>query len=147
MSTVPDRLATDPGWLLNRINHLRADMLGAALRLVGRTAREHAVLLATSELSRPVSQQAISQALWLDQVSVGSVLERLEEADLVERKRDPTDGRRKLVTLTARGAEALVAAEIAVAEVTNRLLDGLSSSEREQLTELLAELARHRNIL
>lgn len=51
MSTVPERLAADPGWLINRLNHLRAETMAAALRPIGRTAREHAVLLATSELA------------------------------------------------------------------------------------------------
>jgi DNA-binding MarR family transcriptional regulator len=67
-------------------------------------------------------------------------LDRLEEKGLITRERSAADGRAVVVTLTAAGRAALDAALPDHLETEQRLLDGLSDAEREQLAGLLRRL-------
>jgi DNA-binding MarR family transcriptional regulator len=67
-------------------------------------------------------------------------LDRLEEKGLITRERSAADGRAVVVSLTAAGRAALDAALPDHLETEQRLLDGLSDAEREQLAGLLRRL-------
>jgi DNA-binding MarR family transcriptional regulator len=85
----------------------------------------------------PVSQRRISDELGLDASDVVGVLDVLEAARLVERRRDPSDRRRHAVVLTPAGrkaAERLVAIRSAAVD---RVLSGLGPDERRMLADLL----------
>jgi DNA-binding MarR family transcriptional regulator len=84
------------------------------------------------------AQQQLSEALCVDANNLVLLLNSLEGAGHVRRRRDPIDRRRHLVELTARGASALARAERAQAELEHEILAGLSPRERASLRELLA---------
>jgi DNA-binding MarR family transcriptional regulator len=85
----------------------------------------------------PVGQQALSEAAGLDPVRLVGILNDLETAGLVERRRDCVDRRRHNVAITCAGRERLELVERASAVAEERLLSGLSASQREQLAMLL----------
>jgi DNA-binding MarR family transcriptional regulator len=64
----------------------------------------------------------------------------LEERGYVERVPDPTDGRARLVRLTARGREAAAAAHVAFTAIEDRWKRTLGAQRYKQLKEMLAEL-------
>jgi DNA-binding MarR family transcriptional regulator len=66
------------------------------------------------------------------------LLNELEAADLVERRRDATDRRRHLVDLTPAGEAALQSAERAQQAIEDEILTALTPAERATLHELLA---------
>ena len=66
------------------------------------------------------------------------MLNDLEAAGWVERRRDPADRRRHIVELTAEGAEAIERAERAIDRMEDEVLGPLSAEERETLRELMA---------
>ena len=85
----------------------------------------------------PVSQRAISDHLGLDASDVVGVLDILEKAGMVERRRDPDDRRRHAVVLTESGEQASARLTVLRAEAESRVLAGLDPAERRQLAELL----------
>ncbi len=68
-------------------------------------------------------------------------IDRLEGRGLVERVKDPDDGRQILVTLTPAGLATADAALIDHAANESAIVDGLEPSEREQLVALLRKLS------
>ena len=86
---------------------------------------------------QPVSQREISDHLGLDASDVVGVLDILERAAMVERRRDPHDRRRHAVVLTEAGEKAAQRFASLRAEVENRVLADLGPDERRQLVDLL----------
>jgi DNA-binding MarR family transcriptional regulator len=85
----------------------------------------------------------ISDTLGLDASDLVGVLDILERAGLVERRRDPDDRRRHAVVLTAVGERAAHHFDVLRSQAEARALSGLDPDERRQLTALLARAARH----
>jgi DNA-binding MarR family transcriptional regulator len=69
------------------------------------------------------------------------LLDELEEGGLIERKRDPEDRRRHLVSLNPAGKKRLAELRAISMRVENELLAALDPAERTQLHELLLQLA------
>ena len=86
---------------------------------------------------QPVSQREISDHLGLDASDVVGVLDILEAAALVERRRDPHDRRRHAVVLTERGEAAARRFAALRAKAEDRTLGELDADERRQLVDLL----------
>jgi DNA-binding MarR family transcriptional regulator len=85
----------------------------------------------------PLSQQELGEVLSLDPSNVVGLLNELEQRELVTRRRDPTDRRRHIVELSAKGEEALAAAYLRLESVEDSLLAALSVEERTTLHDLL----------
>jgi DNA-binding MarR family transcriptional regulator len=86
---------------------------------------------------QPVSQREISDHLGLDASDVVGVLDVLEAASMVERRRDPQDRRRHAVVLTEAGEAAARRFTALRAEVEDRVLADLDADERRLLVDLL----------
>ncbi len=93
------------------------------------------------------SQQALFEALCIDANSCVLLLNELERLGYVERRRDPQDRRRHLVTITAIGLEALERAEHAQGSIEDDVLNGLSAEERDTLRRLLSQALSGQNQL
>ncbi|CAI7973819.1 Transcriptional regulator, MarR family [Frankia sp. Hr75.2] len=127
---------TGPIVLLTRLSRLvhRAstpDLLGISLKDMAALAylRDHA----------RTTQQALTEGLCIDANYCVLLLNDLEAAGLAERRRDPADRRRHLVTMTETGREALERAEQAQESVEDEILAGLSREERANLARLLGQ--------
>jgi len=84
----------------------------------------------------PVSQREISDRLDVDASDVVGVLDLLESAGLVERKRDPDDRRRHAVVLTAEGHKAARRLATVRAQAEARAFSRLTADELCTLTDL-----------
>lgn len=140
-------VASEVGWLVNRLNSVRADLLREVMQPLGINARGSALLTAVAELPPPVSQQEISAALNLDQPSVASVADRLQDAGLISRRRDPRNRRRYAVELTDEGRQVLAQARVVGAAVEAEMRRGLDADEVMTLHALLTRLAVSHGIL
>ena len=83
-------------------------------------------------------QQALGQTLMLDANNCVLLLNDLDEAGYVERRRDPKDRRRHIVEITAKGERALESAEAKLESLEDEVLGNLSAAERGQLHDLLS---------
>jgi len=83
---------------------------------------------------------ALYAELVLSSGAMTNRLDRLEAAGLIERRPDPSDRRGTLVSLTRKGMQVCDEAQLDHLANEERLLDGLSATEREQLTQLLRKL-------
>jgi DNA-binding MarR family transcriptional regulator len=84
------------------------------------------------------TQQALGEALHLDANNCVLLLNTLEVDGLAERRRDPSDRRRHLVSLTPRGQVALELADRALESVEETVLAALTAQERTTLRGLLS---------
>jgi DNA-binding MarR family transcriptional regulator len=89
---------------------------------------------------RPVSQQVLSEAIGVDPSKLVGLLNELEDAGLVVRRRHPADRRRHIVEISERGRKRVAAAERAAEVVEERLLAGLDAGDRERLRGLLGHI-------
>jgi DNA-binding MarR family transcriptional regulator len=85
----------------------------------------------------PMTQHALGEALSLDPSNVVGVLNELEERGLIERRRDPADRRRHIVSLSSAGEGELALSESQLGHVEANLLKALSPAERATLYDLL----------
>ncbi|HMA98026.1 MAG TPA: MarR family transcriptional regulator [Wenzhouxiangella sp.] len=76
----------------------------------------------------------------MDKVAISRAVRRLLEAGLVERQRDKSDKRAKLLTLSERGHGVYSAIVPAALAYEQHLLSALSSGEQEVLRSLLDKL-------
>jgi DNA-binding MarR family transcriptional regulator len=137
--TPPARAADTSHQSLVLINHLarvarrRSE---SALEPTGLRPR-HLVALTILRERGAMPQVALGEALRLDPTNLVGLLNELEQASLLERRRDPLDRRRHIVELSDPGHTELANAERTLASVQDQVLAGLDEDERAALHALL----------
>ena len=86
---------------------------------------------------RGVPQQRLAECLGMDENNLVLLLNGLEEAGSIARRRDPDDRRRHIVEITPRGKKVLERAERGMDKLEQELLSALSPSERATLKQLV----------
>jgi DNA-binding MarR family transcriptional regulator len=109
----------------------------STVELVGMTLKEMGALTYLRDHDQ-ASQQALCSALLVDANTCVLLLNELENKDYVERRRDPSDRRRHLVTVTDAGLQALEQAEFAQGGIEDEVLAALTPQERCTLRQLLS---------
>jgi DNA-binding MarR family transcriptional regulator len=79
----------------------------------------------------------IAQMARLSKQAMTTLVKQCEVAGLVERERDPEDGRAFLVRLTRRGVRFQAVADQALADLDARVVDALGTRKRDALIEAL----------
>jgi DNA-binding MarR family transcriptional regulator len=125
---------------MKRLAMLQKDRAGAAFEETGLSPYHYAVL-ALLEEEPPETQAMIADALGYDRSHLVGILDELEERSLIERKRDPGDRRRHLVTLTPDGKRTAAKLRSIVTKLEDEFLAPLDAKERKSLHRLLLRLA------
>ncbi len=105
----------------------------------------YSVLRAVSGADRPVSQREVSELIGIDPSDVVGLVDTLEAASFLERRRDPADRRRHALHLTPRGRRAVARFERVAAEAHDEVLSVLEPDERRQLEGLIAKVLEHQD--
>ena len=134
-----DRVAGRPTWLLSRANARSQAILSEAFAGEGLRGYHFRVLAALDQHG-PSSQADLGRHTGIDRSDIVATVNDLVDAGLAQRKRDPRDARRNLVTVTKRGVRTLERLDAVVDEVQRRMLAPLTPSERKTLVRLLAKL-------
>lgn len=104
------------------------------------TPLQFAALVKLHDLGE-VSQNQLGRLIAMDAATMQGVIKRLDARGLIERRPDPDDRRRLVLSLSASGRRLIERAIEAGHEITRRTLAPLSAAERKSFLVLLARLA------
>ena len=138
----PRELVKSTSFLLKRLGFGIKERTMEAFEERGANPYQHGVLCSLSE-SRAETQAQIADALGYDRSWLVGLLDELEEEGLIERKPDPADRRRNVVTLKPEGEARLSEFREVSKQVEEEFLTPLTKDERKQLHELLMKVAQH----
>ena len=136
----PDELVSSALFLLKRLGMTAKERSFAAYSEAGLHPYHYAILVVLDE-GALASQGAIAETLGYDKGQLVGLLDELEEAGLVERRRDPDDRRRQVVQMTAAGRKTLARLRRLSNELEGEFFAPLSDEERAQLHTLLLRLS------
>jgi DNA-binding MarR family transcriptional regulator len=92
-------------------------------------------------LEEPGSAQAhIAKRLGIDAVTLGQMIDALEQKRLVKRQADPADRRGRKLFITRRGSDLRQRLRPVMREAQERLLSPLTKTEQAALLDMLARV-------
>ena len=124
------------GWLLNNAARLSSRRLSAKLASHGVTPPQWGVLVALWE-QEGLSLSELAHRSFFDGPTMTGIVDRLEKAGLVERRRDSSDRRVISVYLTDQGRTLETVLPLLSAEANDEAVTGLSEEEERQFVEML----------
>jgi DNA-binding MarR family transcriptional regulator len=137
---LPEELVASAVFLLKRLGMAAKELSFERYEEAGLHPYHHAILAVLDEGERE-TQGAIADALGYDRGQLVGLLDELEEAGLIERRRDPKDRRRHVVQMTAAGRKTLTRVRALAKQIESDFLAPLGEAERAQLHALLLTLA------
>src|SRR5262245_5758754 len=126
-------------YLLKRLGMAVKDRSTDAFERTGVAGQHYVVLLVLGQGARG-THVTIADALCHDRSVLVGLLAELEQRGYVERKRDPPDRRRHLVSMTGAGHEAVATLRAVMDNVEREFLAPLDPEQREALHALLLQL-------
>lgn len=132
-----------PFALIGDISRLARRAFDARAREIGVTRPQWQVLVMLTR-HEGVNQGGLAELLDVEPITVCRMVDRLQEADLVERRPDPADRRSWRLHLTGKAAALLAQLQPLGEQLEAEAFEGISSEEREAV---LATLGRLRNNL
>ena len=134
------RLGAALGWAAENAQ----DVANGALKPLGLNVKHFGVMTLLSQEKEPDSeahsQQRIGERLRIDRTTMVALIDDLERAGYVKRKRNPVDRRAYVITMTAAGRKAQKRAEEAIDADALQFFGRLSEPERQELHRLLRRL-------
>jgi DNA-binding MarR family transcriptional regulator len=134
--------ATNPGSMVLLTRLAREVFQRSTEEILGMRLKEYMLLNDLRDREGAMAQQALCGSMHLDPNNLVLMLNEVESAGYVERKRDPSDRRRHIVELTPAGLRALERAERGMQSVEDEVLFGLNQRERIELGKLLRKAIR-----
>ncbi len=129
-----------PGYALKRAQHALRTSMDRALRPLGLTSPQYAVLSAI-ELDPGISSAALARVAFVTAQTMQGIVANLERAGFLGRREDPSHGRILKSELTRKGVKTLREAHVCVKEIEAITFGALSRAEIESLTARLTACA------
>ena len=136
-----DAVYAKPGYLFRRMQQIAVAIFMEECKAFDLTPVQYAALIAI-QTHPGIDATRLSAVIAFDRSTLGSVIERLQAKDLVERKPAPDDKRIKLLYLTKSGAAILREIIPAVERAQARMLEPLKPADRKALMGLLVAARR-----
>jgi DNA-binding MarR family transcriptional regulator len=130
------------GYLVKRVQQSLRRRSDAALRSVGVSMSQYAVLRALAD-HPDASASELSRLCFVTRQSLQDVLAGLRSAGLIVESDRPARGRARSLELTAAGTKRLSAAHTAVMGVESAMTEGISPTTRRQLVTALTRCAEN----
>lgn len=139
-SEAPDDIARQGiklGFLIHDVSRMRRNAFDQIMKPLGVTRAQWWVL---AHLSRHdgMMQTQLADVLDVGKASLGTLIERLDQAGMIERTLDPTDKRAKRVFLTRAANQLVRRMTQEELRFNTQILEKLKSHERDELIRLLA---------
>lgn len=139
-SKSPDR-PLRAGFMLHDVSRLRRTVYDQRLKPMGITRSQWWVL---SNLSRQGStglmQIELARLLDVGKVTLGGLIDRLEESGYVQRVPDPVDRRSKRVIPSEKGKALVARLEGVGRNVNKEIMKGISADDEAQLVQILSRM-------
>lgn len=123
-------------YLLSDAARLLRRAFDARVRQLGMTSTQ-ARLLLLLEHSEGENQGFYAERLEVEPISLCRLVDRMEEAGLLERRRDPADRRAWRIHLTERSRQVVDKVRSGLAGMEEEMLAGLDQHQRDSLSDLL----------
>lgn len=134
-----DAVYAAPGYLFRRMQQIAVSIFMEECKAFDLTPVQYAALIAIH--THPgIDATRLSAVIAFDRSTLGSVIERLQAKDYIERKPASEDKRIKLLYLTRPGAAILREIIPAVERAQARMLEPLKPADRKALMGLLTQL-------
>jgi DNA-binding MarR family transcriptional regulator len=124
------------GFLLNDTARLFRRSFNARTRDSGITALQWR-LISYLKRHEGIRQGPLAELIEVEPITLSRMVDRLVEAELVERRADPADRRAWRLYLTPRAGEVLGGMRTLADTLTAEATEGLSPAEVDQLTDLV----------
>ncbi len=126
------------GGLVHDVSRLRRTVFDQRVKPLGITRSQWWVLAGLSRHEgRSMTQTELALLLDVGKVSVGGLVDRLEEKGFVVRTADPMDRRSKRVSVSPKGKALTRRMDDIAADMKAQTLEGISVSQQSQLAALL----------
>lgn len=127
---------THMGFLLADNSRLARWAFDRKVREIGVTGPQARLLLLLNRFPGE-NQSFYAERLEVEPITLCRMVDRLEEAGLIERRRDPADRRAWRLHLTAKSRQTTERLQQRVDSLVEEMLDGLSVGEQRELERLL----------
>lgn len=127
------------GFLLNDTARLYRRAFNARVRDTGITALQWRLLVYLRRYPG-IRQGPLAELIEVEPITLSRMVDRLTEAELVERRADPTDRRAWLLHLTPRADKLLDGMRGTTDGLAEEATEGLSAAERDQLIALVGRV-------
>jgi DNA-binding MarR family transcriptional regulator len=124
------------GFLMSDVSRLMRRRFDERARKSGATGTQWRTLKLL-ERREGINQGQLAELLEVEPISACRMIDRLEEAGLVERRRDPADRRAWLIFLTDKARPVLDELHVVASGMIEDLLQGLNATEIENLLHAL----------
>jgi len=127
------------GMMMAQVSRLIRRSFDERAREIGVTRPQWQVLSVLGR-SPGINQGSLAEILEVEPITAGRMIDRLQEAGLVERRADPADRRAWLLHLTDRGEDLRRRIRPLAAEALDEALEGISARDRAHLVETLQRM-------
>src|SRR5215469_14667144 len=128
------------GFLVHDIARLLRKRFDQRARALGLSRSQWQVLFYLAR-NEGTNQSGLAEILEIENITLGRLIDRLEEAGWVERRPDPNDRRARLLFMTPKVAPVMERMRALAEETRNEALDGLPPGQRKHLVDVLTQCA------
>lgn len=127
------------GTMLAQVSRLMRRSFDERARAIGVTRPQWHVL-GTLNRNEGINQGGLAEILEVEPITAGRMIDRLQDAELVQRRPDPGDRRAWRLYLTPRGEELLMKLRPLAHETLDIALDGIDETQRAELMTVLGRI-------
>jgi len=127
---------THIGYLLADNSRLARRAFDQRVREIGVTGPQARLLLILSR-NAGENQGYYAERLEVEPITLCRMVDRLEEAGMIERRRDPSDRRAWQLHLTEKSQKFVAQLQLSVDSLVDDMLEGLTLDERAEFARLL----------
>ena len=130
---------SDIGFLVGDVSRLLRRRFDERARLIGVTRPQWRLLVMLSR-HEGMNQGGLADLLDVEPITLCRMIDRLEDAGMVERHRDPADRRAWRIHLSERSRPLLDQLHVVANEVMSQALDGVSDERRQATLTMLSDM-------
>lgn len=127
------------GTMLAQVSRLMRRSFDERARAIGVTRPQWHVLGILSS-NEGINQGGLAEILEVEPITAGRMIDRLQDAELVQRRPDPDDRRAWRLFLTPRGQDLLTKLRPFAKETFEIALEGIDEAQREALLGMLQSI-------